>query len=253
MALIAAQLYTLREFCKTPADIATSCYRVKKMGYDGVQLSGIGAIEPTEMRKILDGEGLLCAATHRSLDQMENAAEALIEEHHILDCKYTAIGGFSPKEDWTRAGWGAFVTRYNALAAKFADAGLRIGYHNHSHEFAPAEGIRPLDLLINTLDERVWIEIDTYWVAHGGGDPAAYIERVAGRIPCVHFKDMTITPQRTHKMCEIGDGNLNWPRIVQACRYAGVIWHIVERDSGDMDAFDSLQRSLDNMREKMGL
>ena len=34
MALIAAQMYTLREFCKTPAEIAVACARVKKMGYD---------------------------------------------------------------------------------------------------------------------------------------------------------------------------------------------------------------------------
>ena len=253
MALIAAQMYTVREFCKTPADIAASCAKVKKMGYDGIQLSGNGPIEPQEMRKILDGEGLLCAATHRGIDAMEKDAEALIEEHRILDCKYTAIGGYFPKEEWTRELWAGFVARYNAISAKYAGSGLKIGYHNHSHEFSPAGGIRPMDLLINTLDPSVWIEIDTHWVAHGGADPAAYIERVVGRIPCVHFKDMTVTPQRTSKMCEIGDGNLNWPRIVQACRYAGVKWYIVERDTGDMDAFDSLERSLNNMRENMGL
>ena len=52
---------------------------------------------------------------------------------------------------------------------------------------------------------------------------------------------------------EIGDGNLNWPAIVEACRYAGVKWYIVERDSGLLDPFDSLQRSIINMRETMGL
>ena len=64
---------------------------------------------------------------------------------------------------------------------------------------------------------------------------------------------MTITPQRTPKMTEICDGNLNWPRIIEACRYAGVQWYIVERDAGDLDPFDSLARSCYNLREKMGL
>lgn len=252
-ALIGAQLYTAREFCKTPADLARTCARVKAMGYDGVQVSGVGPIEPVELKKILDGEGLACAATHISLDRMEQETAKVIEEHRLWGCAYTAIGGFFPKEEWSLALWQGFVERYNALALKFQGSGLSLGYHNHSHELAPAGGVRPLDLLIERLDRSIWMEIDTYWIAHGGSDPAATIDRVAGRIPCVHFKDMTITPKREQKMTEIGDGNLNWPRIIDACRRAGVEWYLVERDSGDLNALDSLQRSLENMRGSLGL
>lgn len=253
MERIAAQMYTLRDYCKTPADIAASCAKVKKMGYDGVQLSGMGPIDPQEMKKILDGEGLECCATHISADAMEKETERVIAEHQLWNCKYTAIGGFFPKENWGRKLWEDFAVRYNAIAKKFAGSGIRIGYHNHSHEFAMADDIRPMDYLINTLDPSVWIEIDTHWVARGASDPAGYIERVAHRIPCVHFKDLIVTAQREYKMMEIGDGNLNWPRIIQACKYAGVQWYIVERDAGDMEAFASLERSYYNMREVMGL
>ncbi len=253
MALIAAQMYTLRDFCKTPAEIATACAKVKKMGYDGIQISGMGKIDPVEMKKILDGEGLQCAATHISLDEMENETSRVIEEHQLWNCKYAAIGGFFTKE-WNRSVIDNFIAKYNAISKKFAGSGISIGYHNHHHEFAQVDGHRPMDLLINNLDPEIWIEIDTHWVARGGSDPATYIRKVAGRIPCVHFKDMTIAfDDRSPKMCEIGDGNLHWHQIVEACRYAGVIWHTVERDSGDMDAFDSLERSIYNMREKMGL
>ncbi len=254
MALIAAQMYTLREFCKTPAEIAVDCARVKKMGYDGIQISGMGPIEPEEMKKILDGEGLQCAATHISLDEMEKNTEKVIETHQLWGCRLTAIGGFFPQEAWTRALWENFVARFNAVAKKFEGSGIRIGYHNHSHEFAMAEDIRPMDYLISRLDPEIWMEIDTHWVARGGSDPAAYIRKVAHRIPLVHFKDLLILRDRaTYKMCEIGDGNLNWPAIIAACRYAGVRWYAVERDDGDMDPFDSLKRSIENMREKMGL
>lgn len=252
-ARIGAQLYTVREFCKTPADIAATCARVKAMGYDGVQISGAGPIDAREMKAILDGEGLACAATHIGMDRMENDTAKVIEEHRLWGCAYTAIGGFFPREEWTLALWQGFVRRYNTIAAKFAGSGISLGYHNHSHELAPAGGVRPLDLLIETLDPAIWMEIDTYWVAHGGADPAAYIRKVSGRIPCVHFKDMTITPKREQKMTEIGDGNLNWSRIIKACRKAGVEWYLVERDAGELDPFDSLKRSLENMRGPLGL
>lgn len=254
MALIAAQLYTLRDFCKTEAGFIDACKRVKKMGYDGVQLSGVIELNGVETKKILDGEGLVPVVTHIGLDAMDNNTEAVIERHVGMGCKYTAIGGFFPKEEWTRGLWENFINRFNAIAKKFDGSGIKIGYHNHSHEFSPAEGLRPMDMLLGGLDKsRTWMEIDTYWVQHGGADPAEYIRRCAGRIPCVHFKDMTINRQTGHCMTEIGDGNLNWPSIIEACRYAGVRWYIVERDNGELDPFDSLARSVSNMREKFAL
>jgi len=254
MIKIGAQMYTAREFCKTPADIAKSCAKVKAMGYDGIQASGMGDIAPAELKRILDGEGLACAATHVGLNRMRDETEAVIEEHETLACAYTAIGGFFPKaEDWSLPLWETFVADFNAVAAKFAGSSVSIGYHNHSHELAPAGGIRPIDLLIEKLDPSVWMEIDTYWIAHGGSDPAAYIDKVAGRIPCVHFKDLTITAKREHKMTEIGDGNLNWPRICTAVLNAGAEWVLVERDSGDLDPFDSLKRSVENIRGTFAL
>lgn len=49
-------------------------------------------------------------------------------------------------------------------------------------------------------------------------------------------------------MCEIGRGNLNWPRILQSCKAAGVEWYLVERDSGDLDPFESLKISYEQLR-----
>ena len=64
---------------------------------------------------------------------------------------------------------------------------------------------------------------------------------------------MLITPDRKQqKMCEIGSGNLNWPRILDSCKKAKVEWYLVERDHGDLDPFESLRISLENMRA-MGL
>lgn len=37
---LAAQLYTIREYTKTPKDIAESMKKIKAIGYDAVQISG---------------------------------------------------------------------------------------------------------------------------------------------------------------------------------------------------------------------
>lgn len=253
---IAAQMFTLREFCKDERGVVDSFKKVKAMGYDGVQLSGVSApLSPAEMKAILDGEGLVPVVTHRGLDVMKNDLQSLIDEHKTLGCKYMAIGGLFPsKEDWTVDYWLKFIDEYNAIAEKLSGTGITLGYHNHSHEFATLNGTqRPIDLLLARLDSRVWIEIDTYWVAHAGANPSEYIRKVAGRIPVIHFKDMAITMDRVQKMTEIGYGNLNWFDILDACRYAGVKWFAVERDAGDTEPFESLRRSIVYMRETLGM
>ena len=247
----AAQLYTLREFTKTPADIAATLKRVRKIGYESVQLSALGKIDPKELAKILHGEGLSCCATHVSMERMKNETSAIVDEHRLWGCQYTAIGGFFPNEPKT-ADWVQFAGEYSEVARKFAGTGLSIGYHNHSHELAKYDGKSALQLLIEKLDPSIWFEIDTYWIAHGGGDPAAWIDKVAGRIPCVHLKDMGVTNKREQFMMEVGEGNLNWPAIFKACRSAGVKWYIIEQDTCYRDPFDSLELSLRNLQEELG-
>ncbi|HEX3356527.1 MAG TPA: sugar phosphate isomerase/epimerase [Tepidisphaeraceae bacterium] len=248
---IGAQLYTLRDFLKTPADIAKTLARVKKIGYDAVQVSALGPIDSKELAKILQNEGLVCAATHLNPDQMANETQKVIDDHKLWNCKYTAIGGFFQKQFVTQD-WLDFSTRYNDIAKKFAGSGISIGYHNHSHEMVRYDGKQAMQILIEKLDPSVWFEIDTYWITHGGGDPAQWIDKVKGRIPCVHFKDMAIKTDRVQYMAEVGVGNLNWPKIIQSCKAAGVEWYLIEQDTCYRDPFDSLETSIKNLKE-MGI
>ena len=66
---IAAQLYTLREYLKTPEDIARTLPKVAALGYRAVQLSALGPIDTRELKQILDREGLTVCATHVSFDR----------------------------------------------------------------------------------------------------------------------------------------------------------------------------------------
>jgi sugar phosphate isomerase/epimerase len=251
MSVIAPQMYSVRDYTKTPADIAKSLARLRKIGYEAVQLSALGPIDAKELSRMLEGEGLVCAATHTDLARCENETRTVIDEMGLWNCKYTAIGGNFEK-DMTGEKWLAFARRFNAAAAKFAGTGIALGYHNHSHELMKYDGQTALDILLENLSPGTWMEIDTYWITHGGGDPAQWIGRCAGRIPCVHFKDMGVGPDRQPRMAEVGEGNHNWPAILTTCLNADVQWYIVEQDKCYRDPFDSLALSLTNLRQ-MGL
>ena len=244
---LAAQLYTLRDFCKTPTDLAASLRKVKAIGYDAVQVSGVCPIDYGELKQIVDDAGVKVCCTHIPYAHMKDEPEKVIEEHHTIECKYPAIGGL-PGEYRSAEGYAKFAREATEVGKRLAEGGLRFGYHNHSFELEKFGDRTGLQILYEDSDPKYFTaEIDTYWIQHGGGDPAYWIEKCSGRIPLVHLKDMTVRNGKPI-MAEVGEGNLNWPRVLDACKKSGVEWYIVEQDECERDPFESLAISLRNLR-----
>lgn len=254
--LIAAQLYTLREFTKTPADIAATLKKVRAIGYRAVQCSALGLIAPEALRELLDTEGLVCCATHAGFEKLRDDPQAVLAEHKTLGCQHVALGSL-PQSYRTAEGYARFAHEASAVARRLKDGGLSWSYHNHSFELERFNGRAALETLYAESDPAVFLaEIDTYWIAHGGGDPAQWIRNLKGRVPLVHLKDMVMRTKPGQGgveqiMAEVGEGNLNWPKILKACREAGVQWYIVEQDTCQRDPFESLAISLKNLRNML--
>ncbi|MHB0877158.1 MAG: sugar phosphate isomerase/epimerase family protein [Anaerolineae bacterium] len=250
---LAAQLYTVRDFTKTPEDIAASLSKVRRIGYTAVQASGIGPIAPAALKNLLDGEGLTMCNTHTNTERLWDDLPAVIDEHHLWQCQHVAIGSMpKPYREEGADGYRRFAREAGEVGHKLHDAGLTFSYHNHSFEFERFGKLTGLDIIYQESDPRyLQAEIDTYWVQHGGGDPISWCRRFQGRMPVVHFKDMVILGG-AQTFAEIGEGNLNWPAIIEACREAGVSWCSIEQDKCQRDPFESLAISYRNLRA-MGL
>jgi len=248
---LAVQLYTVREFMKSKQEIASSLRRVREIGYRAVQGAGFADASPQEVKDMLDAAGLYLCSTHTDIARMVADLDAVVAEHKLWGCEHLAIPylgqEYRGEEGFRKAGKVA-----NEIGKKCAGAGLTLAYHNHSFEFERYGRKTGLDIFYEAADPKVVeAEIDTYWVQHGGGDPAAWCARFMGRMSAVHFKDMVIVDGK-QTMAEIGEGNLNWPAILQICRQIGVKWYIVEQDICQRDPFESLAISYKNLRQ-MGL
>ena len=137
--------------------------------------------------------------------------------------------------------------------AKLMEKGIRLGYHNHHFEFIRLPGTKKtmLETFYDDTDSRcVSAEIDVHWVTRGGGSPVRWIRKVAGRMPVIHFKDFAVIGNNEPAFCEIGEGNLDWPAIIEACRETGVRWYSIEQDAlfQNRDIFDSIKISFDNLK-----
>jgi sugar phosphate isomerase/epimerase len=248
--VLAAQLYTVRQFCQDARSLAETFSKVRAMGYTSVQISGIGPIPHAEVKAMLDENGLSCCVTHVRLPWPWQDVDTIIAQHKLWNCQHVGLGAMPDEYRQSEEGFERFVAQANAIDARLRQAGLTFNYHNHNFEMVRFGRRTGLDLLIQEASMN--FILDTYWIQHGGGDPAAWIKKLAGRMPVVHLKDMAFRENRPC-MAEVGEGNLNWPAILSACREAGVEWYAVEQDADfSRDAFDSLQISYNNLKV-MGL
>jgi len=244
---LAAQLYTVRDFTKTPADISKTMKKVKQLGYDAVQCSAVGAVAPGELKRIVDGEGLTICATHTDYEQMRTDPQSVINQHQLWECKYTTISSI-PVSHRNAEGFFSFAREASEVARHLAESALNLSYHNHSFELEKFNGRTGLEILYEESDSNYFnSELDTYWIQHGGGDPVTWIRKLKGRAPTIHLKDMAMRGS-TQLFAEVGEGNLNWTTILEACKEAGVEWYIVEQDTCQRDPFESLGMSLRNLK-----
>lgn len=245
--VLAAQLYTIRQFTQTLSGFAESMEKIRKIGYRAVQVSGIGPMASEEVRRITQDSGLEICITHISFDQLRHHIDEVIEQHHLWNCKNVAVGSMPMEYRTGEEGYYRFAKDANQIGETLAKANLTFSYHNHSFEFTRYGKRNGLDILFAESDPRyLQAELDTYWIQHGGGDIAAWIRRMKNRMPVVHLKDMTVTSEGWNVqqvMAEIGEGNLNWPEILKACQDAQVRWYAVEQDECQRDPFESLQIS----------
>jgi len=249
---VAAQLFTLRDYLKTSEDIARSLKKVRAIGYQSVQVSGMGPIDEVELLRILVNEGLNCCATHEPGKVILDETEKVIERLQKLGCRYTAYP-FPGGIDFQKPGHiEALVKKLDAAGAAMAKAGRVLAYHNHANEFAHYQGQTVLEYIYSATNPlHLQGEIDTYWVQAGGGDPVDWCRKLKGRLPLIHLKDYGCTSDGKSFFAEIGRGNLNWPEIIAAAEASGCQWFIVEQDVCPGDPFESLAISFRYIQEKL--
>jgi len=195
---IGIQLYSVRGDMAENA--AATLKKLSEMGYSTVETAAYGdgkfyGLAPAEFRKMAEDVGIRVTGAHLGigldrnnlqgcLDWWKQACEAQV----AVGGKYIVLPGFSVGA--TLAELQEYCDYFNKIGEIANAAGLRYGYHNHSHEFGKLEGRVIEDYLIeNTDPDKVMFELDVFWATKGGVNPSAYIAKYAGRFPLLHIKD----------------------------------------------------------------
>jgi len=256
---IALQLCSVRD--ELAKDFFGTVRKVKEMGYDGVELSGLNGADPAEVKRMLDEVGLEVHSSHVPVDEM--LSDGGLARYREAGCSYVAIPWMAHGEN--NENLSENIALIGKLARMAKDEGLTLLYHNHDFEFKTVDGKAALDIIYESIPaDLLQPQVDTCWVKYAGTDPAAYLRKYAGRISLVHLKDFFCTgtegaspyeligrrEESTQNGCfqfrPIGYGVQDVASILQAAEDAGAQWIIVEQDaSPDRPTLEAARMSID--------
>ena len=241
-------------------DIKSALRKVARIGYDGIELATPAAFgSPEAYKDFLDEIGLevpTCGGTNYTAMRESDFADK-IRECHILGSRNVMVSNVDPVVLGNLDELNSFIAALNRAGRILKDAGIHLSFHNHAIDLARVGGVTQLQRIVEGTDpEAVYFELDTHWLTAGGAHVVSWIRALKGREWIIHFKDYAIDEysdttflECTHKLfAEVGQGNIHWPGVLEACREAGIAWCAVEQDVCRRPRFESIAMSHDYLR-----
>lgn len=232
---LGCQMWGVKEFWeKNPEQGFAEVFpKLRAMGYEGVQSMAFWKINPDRLEALLKANGLALADMPVNFEHVEGTnIESTVAFCRRFEVDFVYIPWFKGK---IGDEWRAFCGRLIAAGKRLEPYGIRIGYHNHVHEFTePLGGELPANIL--KADRNVNLELDIGPVAESGNDASAWISALSGRVPGMHAK-----PHGATAAGAPGDVQ-DWPKIIAAARKAGVRWFVVECEKRK-DTYDDVAAS----------
>ena len=178
------QLYSVRDAMQK--DMESALADIASLGYGMVEFAGFFGRSAESVKETLEKNGLAIIGTHSSFDDLRpTKILETIAYHKAIGNKNYVIPGadlstLEKIED--------FVSVVNYAKPILAAEGIRLGYHNHSHEFV----VMPWGSTIHAELERrteLDFELDVYWLYNAGLNPVTVMEKLKSRLTLVHLKD----------------------------------------------------------------
>jgi sugar phosphate isomerase/epimerase len=224
LALITVGPLTSRDYERTLQQVAEIGYRdVDMYIYDSKR-------EPAETRAMLDRTGLACPSARVATSALYRGWDRFLDAANTLGARWITLANVPYEERLHLRDWQEIADVLNKAGDAARRHGLSLCYHNHAFELESLEGKVPLDLLLASTDSAlVKLQMDVYWMTHGGRNPATEIRRLGSRVATLHLKDMDATPARG--ITSVGRGTIDFKSVLAAAADAKVSHYFVEEDA----------------------
>lgn len=251
---ISVQLYSV--YGPSEADLDGTLGKLASIGFKYVEAFDF-VRRVDALKASYDKYGLSSPTAHAILVEAGTATpDGLLDTPPVEDVFAAAkalgvgvvIDPYIPPARWTtREDVARSAQKMNEAAAKAAEYGLRVGYHNHDHEFTSViDGQTAYDLFVELLDPAVLLEVDLYWATAGGQDLPELLGRLGDRVVAVHTKDGPMRPGITAQalpddQCPAGQGDV--PLAAALAAGTAIEYAVVEFDKYAGDIFEGITAS----------
>jgi sugar phosphate isomerase/epimerase len=256
------QLYSVRQ--QMAEDLDATLGAVREAGYIEVEAASLPKKSANEIRAALNKAGLRCVSAHHSLADLHAHFDEIVDYDKELGARFIVCSspGFREQTPATPGhrvmsldDWHYTAEQLNAFGEESAKSNIRIGYHNHTPEFAQTDGKTPyFELLRLTDPKRVTFELDCGWAMVASMNPTEILKNYPHRISMLHVKDFkrpaNPSPD-THdfKVTELGQGSFDYrPIFEQAAKTQHIEHAFVEQEAFDMPWKESLKVDAEYMR-----
>ena len=251
---ISLQLYTTRNF----QPYAPILEFIKEAGIVNLELFGLESINIDEFRDIMGLNSITAQSAHVGFEAIKDTKN-IIDRAKRLSIKHVIVPApparkdaeFKNTFDMNEDEWMSFGKDLSSYVNKFEDAGLTLGYHNHSYEFKPlASGKLPIECMMDQ-NENLKFEIDLGWTIAGGADPIQWIKKYSDKVIACHLKDFYSKEKDMldhDNQSSIGDGFINWSQLISTLRETDCELFVLEHDD-PKDYKDYVSRSIENLKD----
>jgi len=248
---IGAQLYTVRDHCQTLEGFAETLAKVAEIGYTTIQMSGCCEYEPEWLKDQLKKNGLTCELTHFEIEDITRNPDRIVADHNVYGCRYIGSGYMPHQYRGDVKKVEEFCDLFEPASRRIHELGSLLMYHNHWFEYDDrGDGKNYMEMISERFTpELLGFTLDTYWVVFAGQELEKEINRLSGRLPRVHLKDMEILTDGTKRYAPVGSGVIDFEKALSAFEEAGTDVAFVEQDDCfGRDPFDCLKSSFEYLK-----
>lgn len=250
------QLFALvgRDLPRTWQKYSAAIEAAAGMGYEFIEPAGLWGFDPKAIRQKAEDSGIRVRSLHMGFDQMNDLpggttmaqarevvyawenivpiARATVPVARDLGCEWGVIASSATSSYKSVDSIKRLCDAFNEASVIAKQSGLKFGYHMHSIDFTPVDGVLPYGLLLELTSPLVRYELDVCWAEAGGVKPADFIGKYPNKIVSFHLQDLT--PEK--KVANPGDGIIDFKAIHEAARNLDNPMFLVDRDGVTGDA-----------------
>lgn len=251
-------IYSIKNLLDSEENFLATAIKLKEMGYSYMQFSGM-TFDADMIARVSAASELPVVLTHVPMDRIINDTDKLMEEHAKFGCKNIGLGMMPLATILNKEELYKTVADLDAAGERMKKNGFGFFYHHHHYEFYKHDGETVFDYILKNA-ENINFTLDSYWLQYGGADICDTVDKLKGRIECVHMKDyaMSVKEMEPKIILEpiyapVGDGTIDFKAFVDHAKAAGAKYFLVEQDNASKlpDTLGQVERSIKYITENL--